>query len=300
MSSFRLRSATRSDGPAVAELVAALDVAILGRTDHSLTELEEEWRLLDVERDTWVVVDERERVVGYGTLELRDGIAHTDGYVHPDVWGRGVGGLLISSLEAETRRRGSSRVQTATLALDAPAQELLRGCGYDEVRRFWHMRIDLAEAPAPARWPSEVSATTLDVADAAAFHAVLDAAFADHWNHTPESFEDFSHEYLQHEGFDPGLCTVVRAGGEIVAGTVCMPERLGVGWVSRLFTVSEWRGRGIGTALLADAFGRFWRSGRQSVGLGVDAQNDTGAQRLYERAGMRVHFAAVVFERTLA
>ena len=79
-----------------------------------------------------------------------------------------------------------------------------------------------------------------------------------------------------------------------------MPERLGVGWVSRLFTVRDWRGRGIGAALLADAFGRFWRSGRRSVGLGVDAQNDTGAQRLYERAGMRVQRAAVVFERSLA
>jgi mycothiol synthase len=162
------------------------------------------------------------------------------------------------------------------------------------------MRIDLTEAPLPARWPSEVSAMTFDVADARAFHAVLDAAFVDHWNHTPEPFEEFSRQYLEHDGFDPELCTVVRADGEIVAGTVCMPERLGVGWVSRLFTVPGWRGRGIGAALLTDAFGRFWRSGRQSVGLGVDAQNDTGAQRLYERAGMHVQVAAVVFERTLA
>jgi mycothiol synthase len=300
MSSFRLRSAARSDGPAVAELIAALDLAILGRTDYSPAELEEEWRLLDVEHDAWVVLGERDRVAGYGTVELRDAVAHTDGYVHPDAWGRGIGALLIRSLEAEASRRGSARVQTATLASDARAHALLSGFGYHEVRRFWHMRIDLTEAPAPARWPAEVSATTFDVADARAFHAVLDAAFVDHWNHTPEPFEEFSRQYLEHDGFDPGLCTVVRADHEIVAGTVCMPERLGVGWVSRLFTVPEWRGRGIGAALLADAFGRFWLIGRQSVGLGVDAQNDTGAQRLYERAGMRVHLAAVVFERALA
>jgi GNAT superfamily N-acetyltransferase len=300
MSSFRLRSTLRTDGQAVAELVMAMDLAILGHTDYSLAELEEEWRLLDVERDAWVVVDKEERVVGYGTLELEDGVAHTDGYVHPEAWGSGVGALLISSLEAETRRRGSSRIQTATLALDARAQELLRGYGYAETRRFWQMRIDLTEAPPLPGWPPDVSATTFDVADAAAFHAALDSAFADHWNHTPEPFADFSRQFLQHDGFDPGLCSVVRAGGEIVAGTVCMPERLGVGWVSRLFTVRDWRGRGIGAALLADAFGRFWRSGRRSVGLGVDAQNDTGAQRLYERAGMRVHLAAVVFERSLA
>jgi mycothiol synthase len=225
MSSFRLRGTLPTDGQAVADLVVTLDLAILGHTDYSLTELEEEWRLLDVERDTWVVVDARERVVGYGTLELREDVAHTDGYVHPDAWGRGVGALLIRSLEAEASRRGRARAQTATLALDTRAHGLLKGFGYHEVRRFWHMRIDLTEAPVPARWPTEVFAATFDVIDARAFHAVLDAAFVDHWNHTPEPFEDFSHQYLQHDGFDPGLCTVVRAGGEIVAGTVCMPER---------------------------------------------------------------------------
>ena len=260
MSSFRLRRATRSDGPAVAELVAALDLAILGRTDYSLAELEEEWRLLDVEHDAWVVTDEQGRAVGYGTVELRPDAARTDGYVHPDAWGQGVGGLLVGELEAEVRRRGADRVRNATLVLDERAQELLRGCGYAEVRRFWQMRIDLTEAPGPARWPAGVAVASLDVADAAAFHAALDAAFA---------------------------------------GTVCLPERMGAGWVSRLFTAREWRGRGIGAALLADAFGRFWSIGRRRVGLGVDAQSDTGAQRLYERAGMHVHFGAVIFERAL-
>ena len=300
MSSFRLRPATRNDGAAVAELIAALDVAILGRTDYSPAELEEEWRLFDVERDAWLVDDEQGRTVGYGTVELRPDHARADGYVHPDAWGQGVGELLVRSLEAASRDRGGLLVRNATLVLDTRAQELLRLCGYEEVRRFWQMRIDLTEPPQPPGWPGGVAVAALEPADAAAFHAALERAFADHWEHEHESFEAFSQAFLEHEAFDPGLCTVVRAGGEIVAGTVCLPERLGVGWVSRLFTAREWRRRGIGAALLADAFGRFWEAGRHSVGLGVDAQSNTGAQRLYERAGMHVHFGAVVFERSLA
>jgi hypothetical protein len=35
------------------------------------------------------------------------------------------------------------------------------------------------------------------------------------------------------------------------------------------------------------------------IALGVDAQNETGATRLYERAGMQVHWSATVFERAL-
>ena len=49
MSSFRLRPATRSDGPAVADADHGARLAILGHTDYSLAELDEEWRLLDVD-----------------------------------------------------------------------------------------------------------------------------------------------------------------------------------------------------------------------------------------------------------
>jgi mycothiol synthase len=102
---------------------------------------------------------------------------------------------------------------------------------------------------------------------------------------------------LERDDFSPELCTVVREGEEIVAGTICRPERLGVPWIARLFTRREWRRRGVGEVLLYDAFGQFWRRGRRTVGLGVDAQSDTGAQRLYERVGMHVHWGAVVFDK---
>jgi len=37
----------------------------------------------------------------------------------------------------------------------------------------------------------------------------------------------------------------------------------------------------------------------QARGSRVDAQSDTGAQRLYERVGMHVHWGAVVFEKAV-
>ena len=56
----------------------------------------------------------------------------------------------------------------------------------------------------------------------------------------------------------------------------------------------------MGAALLADAFGRFWERGEHSVGLGVDAASDTGAFRLYERAGMAPVLGWVVYEKELS
>jgi len=55
----------------------------------------------------------------------------------------------------------------------------------------------------------------------------------------------------------------------------------------------------LGLALLHHAFTEFWRRGERAVALGVDAENPTGATRLYERAGMHMLFDAVVYEKQL-
>ncbi|HET9939129.1 MAG TPA: GNAT family N-acetyltransferase, partial [Gaiella sp.] len=55
-----------------------------------------------------------------------------------------------------------------------------------------------------------------------------------------------------------------------------------------LGVLAEHRGNGLGTALLVTAFAAFRGRGLSRAGLGVDAENTTGAVRLYERAGMTV------------
>ena len=46
-------------------------------------------------------------------------------------------------------------------------------------------------------------------------------------------------------------------------------------------------------------FAEFFRRGERRVALGVDAQNETGATRLYERLGMRTLWEAAVWEKEL-
>ena len=135
--------------------------------------------------------------------------------------------------------------------------------------------------------------------DARAFHAAHQEAFADHWDHTPRDFEAWSKGHLGSERFDPTLWCVVRAGDEIAAGTISTGDTYGGGFVHALFTRRPWRRQGVGAALLRDAFGRFWERGEHSVGLGVDAASDTGAFRLYERAGMAPALGWVMYEKAL-
>ena len=51
--------------------------------------------------------------------------------------------------------------------------------------------------------------------------------------------------------------------------------------------------------MLRQAFCEFFARGERQVGLGVDAQNEFGATRLYERAGMHVDSEDIVYEKQL-
>ena len=295
-----LRPAVAADAAAVTEIVAALESSLYGRTAFSQADLDDEWSDLDLERNARVVRD-GDRIVGYGELRERGELWRAEGCVHPDALGRGIGRLIATGLEQDAAGRGAQRIQNSVLEADSAARGLLESLGYVAVRVFREMRIELDAPPPAPRWPAGLRAVAFDPErDAGDFHAAHQEAFADHWGHAPRGFESWSKSHLASERFDPTLWSVVRAGDEIAAGTICTADTYGGGWVQVLFTRRRWRRQGVGAALLRDAFGRFWERGEHSVGLGVDAASDTGAFRLYERAGMAPKLGWVTYDRAIA
>jgi GNAT superfamily N-acetyltransferase len=290
---------TPADAAAVTEIVIAVEAALYGASSYSQADLEDEWSSLDLERNARVVRD-GERIVGYGALHELGELWRAEGFVHPDACGRGVGRLIATGLEEDAARRGARRIQNNVFEADAAARALLESLRYRGVRVFREMRIEL-EAPPPApEWPDGLRVVAFDPErDAREFHAAGQEAFADHWDYAPRDFETWSTSHLRSERFDPTLWSVVRADHEIAAGTICTANTYGGGWVQVLFTRRPWRKQGVGTALLRDAFGRFWKRGERSIGLGVDAASDTGAFRLYERAGMAPVLGWVLYEKDL-
>jgi GNAT superfamily N-acetyltransferase len=282
----------------VTELVMAIETALYGETTFSQADLEAEWAEIDLAQDVRVVRD-GDRVVGYAAAREKAEPWRAEGYVHPEAWGRGIGRLIATGLEEDAARRGARRIQNSVLEVDAAARALLESLGYGAVRVFREMRIDLAAPPPAPEWPDGLRVTPFDPArDVPAFHAAHEEAFADHWDHAPRDLAAWSKLHVDHERFDPALWCVVRAGDEIAAGTVCTGGTYGGGFVQALFTRRRWRRLGVGAALLDDAFGRLWAHGERSVGLGVDAASDTGAFRLYERAGMAPSLGWVLYEKT--
>jgi mycothiol synthase len=295
---FRVRPATVEDAPVVNELVVAVDTAVQGWSDSTETELVEWWRLTDLAENSWVVED-ADSLVAYGVVIAHGENAESDGFVHPANTGIGLGSWLLRRAEERARELGFPAALTWCLAPDTEARALFERFGFREVRRFYRMLVEHESEPPTPEWPEGFRLSTFEPGDGQAFHTALNEAFAEEWNFVPEPFEHWAERRLNVPDFDPTLWFIVREGEEIAAVLRGDPERAGAGWVGVLAVREQWRKRGLGLALLQHCFGEFYRRGQRRVGLGVDAQNPSGATRLYERAGMHVTYEAVAFKKEL-
>jgi mycothiol synthase len=116
----------------------------------------------------------------------------------------------------------------------------------------------------------------------------------------PVGFDEWLRRHIRRDDFDPSFWFLATAGDEVVGTALCYARSERIGWVRNLGVRREWRGRGLGLALLQQALGAFYQHGRTKIGLGVDAQSPTGATRLYQRAGMRVTEEYETYEKTIA
>lgn len=275
-------------------------------------ELRVEWETpgFDLARDAWVVTGPDGRVVGFEEFNSRDGhfSLQGDGYVHPDFMGLGVGTSLMRALEARAREeiplaapdlRVFIRNGMSTSEGDAIARQMHENEGYKAVRYQWRMQINLTEAPPKPIWPEgvELRPFLADQHSPSVYEAEYES-FLDHWGSRRIPYEMWSHRKLSREDFDPTLWHIAWAGDEIAGFSQCR-WRNEIGWVSTLGVRRPWRKQGLGLALLLHSFGEFHRRGMMSIGLGVDAQNPTGATRLYQKAGMKVAGEYVLYEKTL-
>jgi mycothiol synthase len=196
-----------------------------------------------------------------------------------------------------TLRGGAIASEQAYLAL-------LRAAGFEFIKRYARMRRDLSGVETRPEIPPEITIRPVDHADDAemrAFHLVLDTAFRDTPDYEPADYETYRQRLAALPGIDWDEWFVAEVDGAIVgilqsAGQVAEHNE---GWVKNLAVSKEFRHRGLGRLLLLTAFATYAAKGRQTVGLGVDMTNPTGAYRLYESVGMRPAYEADVYERTV-
>ena len=292
------------------DVLRAADVAVYGDSDWTASDLRDEWDGLDLERDAWLVeLDGRIAGVAH-LLDRKGGRFIGDGYVHPELTGRGVGDRVLDLLEdpgarapAGMARRtagSSSRPRTSSATTGRRrSSAAVASSGYGASSGWSPTSAE--QQPAP-EWPDGVELRPLDVE-----------------LRRPVALRRGARGLRRRVGVRPARRTTSGASAPSGDRASTRPSSRSPGTATRsspsratirsgtatgasigtLGVRPGWRRRGLGLSLLHESFRRFRETGETTVALGVDVENPTGATRLYERAGMRVLWQADVWQKEL-
>src|SRR6185437_13972816 len=146
------------------------------------------------------------------------------------------------------------------------------------------MRRDLREPVAAHPWPEGIRPALFTPAQAVEVHALLALAYAKGGGKVapfPEWWAALSGD----SEYDPALCFLARTQDNRIVGVAqCWTGAL----IKDLAVHPDWRRRGVGRALLHQAFQVFRSRGAVAVELKVERDNPSGAVRFYEGLGMSV------------
>ena len=302
-----LRFANWNDISAVTQLVYDVCEAD-GDTTVAVTEeeMKHEWETpgFNIEKDGIVAVTTDGRIVGYEEFfnEHKHSKLRTDGYVHPNFKGLGIATSMMKLIEERAQKEISLAEPDVRVYLrstldshDADGRNVHESCGYSPIRYHWRMEIKFDDAPIQPVFPDGIVLKPYTLESDNALFEAHEEAFSDHWGHTRGTYDEWLHHNKER---DKSMWIIAWDGDQIAGYSLCR-TRMGIGWVGSLGVRRPWRKRGLGEALLLQSFYNLHANGYKTIGLGVDAENPTGATRLYIKAGMRAASEFVTYEKEL-
>ena len=316
---YTSRPATLEDVEQAVALFNRCSLKAAGERSYDANETAVDWQMpgFDLDRDTRVVLDTEGLIVGFaevGDVDDPHVKVHCSGYVDPEHRRKGIGTALLEWEEARAQQAVALAPANARVTLncgelvnDADGRGLIEANGFKAVRSYRRMVIEMAASPPEPAWPEGVTVRSFDPARDVerALQASRDA-FSDHWGHveTPyeKELEQWRHWIEGDKDFDPSLWFLAEAAGSLVGQSLCWatrPEGQDFGWIYIVAVARDWRRRGLATALLQHSFVKLFERGKKRVGLAVDSASLTGANRLYEKAGMKVTRESIAYEKEL-
>lgn len=230
--------------------------------------------------------------------------------------GRACSDLLVEWAVGQAREVGAARglsvqqIDTGAFDDDERQHRWLAAAGFTKVRRWWQMdrpvRPDEASlVDDPARWERDgVVVRLVDraadgqpvEADLRAVHDVLEAAFTDHFNAKPETFDEFLFRLREDPGHRWDHWWLAEVDGR-PAGALVGTESGSGSYVAYIGVIELARGRGVAKGLLRTIIADAAVRGRDHVGLEVDADSPTGADRLYRGLGWETSYVTESWHR---
>jgi mycothiol synthase len=272
---------------------------------------------LDPQRDLRLWEDDQGQLIGFGQIWMPEEGEVVDGYlywrIHPGARGNGLEDELFSwgleRVREVARERGKpAKLLSSAREHDTYSRGVIEQHGLTTVRYFFQMTRPLGAPIETAQFPEGfMLRQVVDDADVAAWVESYNLSFIDHWNHHPATVEAHKH-WLSHASYRPEHDLIVIApDGKVAAFCFCVLDEAdnarnqrNEGWIGTLGTRRGYRKIGLGRAMLLSGLHALKASGVDVAKLGVDAENPTGALRLYESVGFRQVFTRIAYGIDLA
>lgn len=275
---------------------------------------------IDPARDLALWCDAEHDLVGYAHLSLpaepgEHGAvdAHISFSVHPSARSAGLEAAMLAWAETHARAVGQERGTAVHLVSgirdsERERRHLLEQQGFAVARSFLRMVRSLREPVPEPQLPPGFTLRAVSSDDPPEHWVnMFNETFIDHWNHHPLTVEQLLH-YNSEPTYRSDLDLIAVAPDGTFAA-FCMavidPQenaRTGrsEGWINVLGTRRGYRKIGLGRAMLFAGMQKLEAERIDTVLLGVDTQNPSGALRLYESVGFTRKFASSVYSKALA
>ena len=255
--------------------------------------------------------------IGYSRVywdRLDDGIrTYTSfGYILPEWRRKGIGTEMLKKNQDRIREIASTHpdnepkyYQSFAADTELSTIALLESQGYSPVRHEFSLVRDLKK-PIP-NLPLPQGLVIKPVQEEHIMPVILaaDEAFQDHWGYRPTDSVEIE-RWKKSSFFQPELWKVAWDGNQ-VAGSVqnfYLPleneeytrKR---GYTEGISTRRPWRKRGLASALIAESMKMFKVMGMTETAHDVDAENTSGALRLYKKLGYKVVKQYTTYRKTM-
>ena len=188
----------------------------------------------------------------------------------------------------EQNRKGFD-LRTFCNKRDTELLAMFEESGLGFLRDYFKMVKDPIEKGFPVL-PEGVTIEAIDLKQhSQLFHMLETESFAGHFGYIALGHDDLIAEKLAETQLDQRGSFVLRVKGEPAGLLLSGDGRADVngGWVDKLGVLAKFRGQGLGKLLLQWGIAHAADKGYQSIGLGVDTGNESGALQLYENQGFR-------------
>ncbi|MFC6287094.1 GNAT family N-acetyltransferase [Nocardioides sp. GCM10027113] len=280
---YTVRPLAHGDEAAVTAVIAAQDLADTGEVAIEEADIVADWQRpgYDVSENS-VGIFAGDTLVAFADVSTS---TRGDAAVVPDHRGRGLGTALARWMRERAAEHGWTEVGMP-VPQGSGGDRLLEALGYHVRWTSWVLELPEGASIPDRPLPEGYAVGEADPTRYEQCYAVQEDAFLEWTSRERDTFEQWRSATIDRPGFEPwNLRAVTDPAGDVVA--MCFVLKAGdEGYVDRLATRRDQRGKGLAQALLVDAFRVAREHGAPRAGLSTDSR--TGALALYEKVGMKV------------